>query len=1163
MVRPGSSLPLRLHRPGERFIPFALAATLLLTADPAWAAFASVGSFCSTGNKIAGATVNHTTTANLDAGNLGVIAYASDNLATTDGNTNTHLTLTDIAGNTWTKAREFTNAQTGPGTGVTVSIWYSKVATTLTTGTNRMTMTFSGSITAKAMACWEFTMGAGNVVKVDGGADLANDAVDTGSITRGGLANVSHLWVRASGGEYSAGGSTYTVSTNFTTFTHTTSHTGAGAADSNITARGEFRIFTGTSQATNPTVGGAVDHAATMVAFSESVCSVAEPSYVAVNAQAGQATIYWASANPVIVLRKTNSAFVAADAPKHGMNYAANAAVGAATVIYNGTAATAGDTCSATSCVDTGLASADTYYYKVFAKSGVSETSCYSTGTVNPANGVSALPKLVNASWPVPWSFAMAGGAMMKPGIVGADGSVSTGSNANWIFSLDATAGAPRWTPVSTGQAVQSWLTWLPVGSGWSSATWPKRKLIRIDPTKVGTGGVTDFPVLVHLASDTQLQAFAQANGNDILFTAADGTTKLSHEIERYDSATGELIAWVKVPSVSSTADTDIYMYYGNATAGSQQNPTDVWSNGYVGVWHLKETPTGGSGEVKDSTEYAGHGTTWNMTAADRVAGKVGYAYKFTAGTSGSGSLVYTGDRPEMQLPIYSWSAWIRGDSQPVCDALGTNGQPIWNADSQFNFGWQHTGCSFNQAAAHSDGDVESAAGWKSTQIPGAALAATTWQHIAATYDGTTLRVYGDGALQASTPHGPPIAAAGSFSIGNGGDNVTRFTNFAGQIDEVRVGSTVRSDAWMLTEYNNQSSPATFATVVGGEEAGTWTPSTPCTACSYVVGGDQSGKVYSVDELTGNTKWSVDFSAAGLNRANNIQAAVAAQLRADSDAAFQSAYTADVVFAASRNTGATNCGAATNNNKVFAINMADGTVLWTFNNTCAAAPAGGAMDYVTGMPYVDYARNRLYVTSGDAGATQRSLWIIKTVDGEGVLKGQVMTCAACSGLGALDSSPTLGSDGNTLYFGNITGRLYAFDVNTLAIRWYRDLGAAIKGFVWDGGAGNLYLSTTNTVWRIKDNFNDTGAVDSSDNVRSTVQWQRTVNGASMPLLLSNAVYVGSSSDFLLHEIALDNSAEKTLALDSTAVGDVSTDDGTNVYVSTTAGRLYKIQVPLP
>jgi len=43
----------------------------------------------------------------------------------------------------------------------------------------------------------------------------------------------------------------------------------------------------------------------------------------------------------------------------------------------------------------------------------------------------------------------------------------------------------------------------------------------------------------------------------------------------------------VKVPALSHTADTILYMYYGNAGASDQRNSVDVWSNGYVGVWHF------------------------------------------------------------------------------------------------------------------------------------------------------------------------------------------------------------------------------------------------------------------------------------------------------------------------------------------------------------------------------------------------------------------------------------------------------------------------------------------------------------------------------------------------------------------------------------------------
>ena len=74
--------------------------------------------------------------------------------------------------------------------------------------------------------------------------------------------------------------------------------------------------------------------------------------------------------------------------------------------------------------------------------------------------------------------------------------------------------------------------------------------------------------------------ANAQADGDDILFTLSDETTKIPHEIEFFDSGNGELVAWVNVTSVSASVDTDIYMYYGNAAVGSQQDVPNVWDSG-------------------------------------------------------------------------------------------------------------------------------------------------------------------------------------------------------------------------------------------------------------------------------------------------------------------------------------------------------------------------------------------------------------------------------------------------------------------------------------------------------------------------------------------------------------------------------------------------------
>ena len=98
---------------------------------------------------------------------------------------------------------------------------------------------------------------------------------------------------------------------------------------------------------------------------------------------------------------------------------------------------------------------------------------------------------------------------------------------------------------------------------------WQYRKEITIDATKV-TANLTNFPVLIAI-TDTNLASDAQPDGDDILFTGADGATQLDHEIESYTDSTGDLVTWVEVPSLSSSTDTIIYMYYGNSGASNQR----------------------------------------------------------------------------------------------------------------------------------------------------------------------------------------------------------------------------------------------------------------------------------------------------------------------------------------------------------------------------------------------------------------------------------------------------------------------------------------------------------------------------------------------------------------------------------------------------------------
>jgi hypothetical protein len=80
------------------------------------------------------------------------------------------------------------------------------------------------------------------------------------------------------------------------------------------------------------------------------------------------------------------------------------------------------------------------------------------------------------------------------------------------------------------------------------------------------------------------------------------------------------------------------------------------------------------------------------------------------------------------------------------------------------------------------------------------ALAVNTWTHLAATYDGSTLRLYVNGLQVASKAQTGTLAtSAGVLTIG--GDPLYG-QYFTGRIDEVRVYSTALSAAQLQGDMN-------------------------------------------------------------------------------------------------------------------------------------------------------------------------------------------------------------------------------------------------------------------------------------------------------------------------------------------------------------------------
>ena len=347
-----------------------------------------------------------------------------------------------------------------------------------------------------------------------------------------------------------------------------------------------------------------------------------------------------------------------------------------------------------------------------------------------------------------------------------------------------------------------------------SLADWDYRKTIAVDHEKV-SADLTNFPVLISLSSDADLAARARNDGGDILFAMPSTAPNIPHlnyqkldfEITHFDGDTGRLDAWVKVPALSASADTEIYMFYGNPTATDLQNPRGVWSD-YEAVWHLDE---GGKGVRTDSAgnmnatpvAYEGGGqeaVSGQIGGADRLGGVDDYLEAGTGVALGATNATVT------------VSFWARGDGPVLSNERknsGEGGGRIW-----LNEGGNLIYTVHNRPTAPYSVKVNSTLGSDTSQ----------WNHYVVSMNGPsnayTFMINGQSQTE-------------SLGFANGSTlyenlEIGRYRNytyseyyFDGSLDEVRVAGKVQSLAWGETEYNNQVDPPQFVTV-SSQETGGW-----------------------------------------------------------------------------------------------------------------------------------------------------------------------------------------------------------------------------------------------------------------------------------------------------------------------------------------------------
>lgn len=167
--------------------------------------------------------------------------------------------------------------------------------------------------------------------------------------------------------------------------------------------------------------------------------------------------------------------------------------------------------------------------------------------------------------------------------------------------------------------------------SGWSD-----KLIISIDHSKIDED-LTDFPINILLSDGAGVngkdlsRVFAEigsdGNRKKIAVVQEDDATECFVEIERWDTANKKASLHVKVPFISSSTNTNIYLYFDSNHADNTAHvgdtgdaiAQDVWDDNYKAVYHFNQDPNAG-GILTDATSNGNNLTAEaSMTSGDLV----------------------------------------------------------------------------------------------------------------------------------------------------------------------------------------------------------------------------------------------------------------------------------------------------------------------------------------------------------------------------------------------------------------------------------------------------------------------------------------------------------------------------------------------------------------